>query len=425
MELLKSDVGNSTGPSGRSFRVVVDYHTYDDSTSDYYHIQRNTYIQVTAGSSTTWTTSCKPSWQDSSVSLSTAGVYAIIYQDIGWYRRGESTPSWSPSAQYTGNGGNTYKSSMSNSSYTFPTDVPSFSETPGTVLNPYFTVTDFSSRTYNSTLYDGATYDTMRKGSPTRLLYSRAIQVSKGTPVSVTCFSSNNDGATATSSSTSIYYAAMEFDANGYCVYDSGWLQMDGVWIAGEESGGQVPSGRDRSTVKWIIFLFRHGDNSNISYKSMLDITGYNMAISTYLTYTMDCNGGSIDGQNNLKYYRWDTRPTLRSTGLNSGNVAKSFVDPVRTGYRFLGWKITPAHRTAPTGLFSSETLNNYVASGNYYSFLFDDSTFTAQWEILNVAYGKQGGSYVLCNTYVKKDGIWCPAIPYSKDNGTYKQSTV
>lgn len=426
--LLQSDCGNEAGPSHK-FRVVCQ--TYVTETGDSgYHILRRYYIEVMPGhSSGTWCSTCKSSWNGSNVALGAAGAYDISDIDCGWQAYGTTLDTPSFYAGYTSNSGNVYRSTGTVSAYTVPqkpTSIPLWANTPGTNPDPYstFTASEFLSHAYNGTLYGSGGYDSQRNDSTARILLAYAIQVSYGDIVSLTGVTDINiEGSAVSGSGTDIYVAVMEYDAAGQCLLDASWIQVDSNWVAGQSNGGTVYG--NRGTVKWLVYLFRNGASSNITAQQVLNAMGNTIFFSRPFTYTVSGNGGTVEGSSSVKYYRWDTRTELRSVAGDSSYTAKSFVDPVRPGYRFSGWKIAPAHRTAPTGLFTSAALNNAVSSGKYYSYLFDDTTFTAQWEVANVAYIKQNESYVSCNTYIKKDGRWYPAIPYVKKDGAYKRSTI
>lgn len=88
---------------------------------------------------------------------------------------------------------------------------------------------------------------------------------------------------------------------------------------------------------------------------------------------------------------------------------------PTRKGYKFTSWN------TAQDGTGTS------YSPGQQYMLDRNGGTVTlyAQWEIANVAYIKQNGRYIPGNVFFKVNGQWCPAIPYVRDNGTYKQSTI
>lgn len=426
--LLQSDTGNEAGPNHK-FQVVCQT-WLTESGDNGYHIVRRYYIEVLPGhSSGTWCSTCKSSWNGANVALAAAGAYDISDIDCGWQAYGTTLDTPSFYAGYTSSSGNVYRSTGTISAYTVPqkpTSVPTWANTPGTNPNPYstFTASDFSSYAYNGTLYGSGSYDSMRSDNTKRILLAYAIQVSYGDIISLTGVTDISvEGSTVSGSGADIYVAVMEYDAAGQCLLDANWIQADCNWVAGQSNEGTVYG--NRGTVRWLVYLFRNGANSDITAQQVLNTMGSTIYFSRPFTYTVSGNGGLVEGSDSVKYYRCDTRTELRDTAANTSYTTKSFADPVRPGYRFSGWKIAPAHRTAPSGLFTSAALNNAVSSGKYYSYLFDDVTFTAQWEVANVAYIRQNGIYVPCNTYVKKDGCWCPAIPYVKKDGAYKRSTV
>ncbi len=395
--------GDSVGPGNRRFEARIDI-IINSETSTHCNISVRYYVQVTNGrtaAESPFTTTLRTTWtEDQTHSLKTVGEYAQVTENLGNVARG-TTITKSGSCWYSSSGGTTYRSNVS-ASYTVPgtppPTAPSWAALPGVTLNPYLTVSDMASAGYNITLWGGSnTYDTMMHEAPNRLMYARAIRVSKGTPVSVTgVYDNAADGAATTASAIGVHYNAMEFDANGKALYDAEWVQLDNVWIAGESGGSGTVLG-DRGTVRYIVFLFRYPDDSGISAGSFVNSIGGRMFLSTYFTYSIDCNGGTSDGKNTMTYYRWDTRHEMRSTWKHTSYTVETFQDPVRPGHKFLGWKIDTAHHADPTKVFTSAELNTQVQSGRYYSYLFDDSKFIAQWRTddFTLTLNSNGGSAI------------------------------
>lgn len=394
--LLQQDNGSEAGPSHK-FRVVCQ--TYCTETNDSgYHIVRRYYIEVLPGhDSGTWCRTCKSSWNGANVALGDAGAYDISDIDCGWQAYGTTLDSPSFYAGYTSNSGTTYRSTGTVTAYTIPqkpTTIPTWANTPGTNPNPYstFTSSEFLSYAYSGSLWGSGSYDSMRNDTNQRILLAYAIRVNYGDVVSCTGVTDiNTEGSSVSGSGTDIYVGAMEYDASGNCVCDASWMQVDNNWVVGSSAGSVLG---DRTTAAWLVYLFKDNANSVITAQQVLNALGSTVYFSKPFTYIINYGGGSLNSKTSDTFYRWDTRTELRSVAADTSYTTKSFADPTRTYYNFTGWKVTPTNRTAPNGLLSSATLNSNVSSGKYYSYLFDNATFTAQWDPwqCTIEYDANGG---------------------------------
>lgn len=129
------------------------------------------------------------------------------------------------------------------------------------------------------------------------------------------------------------------------------------------------------------------------------------MKYKTY-TLTINPNGGSFNGGGTSPI---NMSPLLQYNSSNWCDVS-SYI-PTRPGYEFLGFYDAngtivydsngAAYSTAHWSY--NGTTHVYVYEGNL--------TVYAQWKPANIAYYNKNGNWLLCNSYVKNNGTWKPAI--------------
>ena len=125
----------------------------------------------------------------------------------------------------------------------------------------YYKISDMTSCGENLT--NDATkdikYDSLMRSDTTRLTYQKKLPISQGTKVNLLATKSDTGkGGANLTDDEKVYWNVLEFDKNGYCLYDSGWLDMEDTWTAGKTTGGtSMNTSKKRSTVKYLIFLFR------------------------------------------------------------------------------------------------------------------------------------------------------------------------
>lgn len=164
-----------------------------------------------------------------------------------------------------------------------------------------------------------------------------------------------------------------------------------------------------------------NADGSGTSYsldagqtdKQLNNVILYAQWKANNYTLTLNANGGTV--------------PSSSVSMTYDSNVNGSFTDwnmPTRNGYKFKGW-----YTSETDGVQVYDETGYRTNDGTYFSEgvwkYADNVTLYAQWEVLNVAYYKSDGAYMLHNTYVKTADGWVKAIPYIKVNGEFKRGTV
>lgn len=129
------------------------------------------------------------------------------------------------------------------------------------------------------------------------------------------------------------------------------------------------------------------------------------MKYKTY-TLTVNPNGGSFNGGGTSSI---NMSPLLQYNSSTWCDVSNYI--PVRPGYEFLGF-----YDANGTIVYDSNGASYSTAHWHYngttHVYVYEDNlTVYAQWKPLNIAYLKKDESWVLCNTYVKDNGSWKPAI--------------
>ena len=228
-------------------------------------------------------------------------------------------------------------------------------------------------------------YDDAITDDSTRLLYQKKIEVTSGQVINIVAATQDTvtDSGKSLAGNNQFYWSVIELNELGEIVFDSAWLKTNQTWTVGVDTGGfsnpkNVSNSDRQSQVKYVIPVMRW-DNNDASIGS--GSTSINAAtvnasypvfyiVGTPFTYTFDSNGG------NKGTY------TRSRTGLGSLNAA--IEEPTRAGYRFAGWKVQGAATTdnlQKGQVYSTSTLQSMINSGEYWSSLFGNATFTAQWE--------------------------------------------
>lgn len=179
--------------------------------------------------------------------------------------------------------------------------------------------------------------------------------------------------------------------------------------------------------------------NANIELYAVWKVNSYKL--------TLNPDGGNIK----VSSY------TLTYDSSNYNNISDNI--PNRLGYNFLGWYTTKQESMIPEDsdivieeetnegieeinevqTIVNEVINDVqvydsnglaIYDGEYWSengtYVNDsDLTLYAHWEYQNIAYCKIDNEYKICNSYVKKDGKWRPAMLYNKIDGEYVKSII
>ncbi len=206
------------------------------------------------------------------------------------------------------------------------------------------------------------------------------------------------------------YWSIVEYDINGNAIFDGAWKGCDQTWTIGQSHNGTDygtdghaygVSQKDREEiVSYIMPIFRwnNGDSSvgggqdTFIKPSMIRNFYPNFYLVTDpFAYTFDCNGGTAEGADEYTRYR------LGMESLPDDTI----IEPTRAGYTFSGWKITGGSGKQEGLVYSTKQLTAMLQDGKYWSSLFENATFEAQWSI---------NSYPLdvnCYYYDEKTGSW------------------
>lgn len=253
--------------------------------------------------------------------------------------------------------------------------------------------------TYNDLIYGNEThyFDNLLESSTSRVLYARKIRVEDNETINIVA--TKNDtvdaGGESINSGLKFYWCIEEWNESGNIVYDGGWRQAKDSWTIGrstnEDSGYGIngyPYGVSQhtrqSSVRYITPIFRwnngseasgSGQSLSLNAKQLSDAFPIFYIVKDNFTYTLDCNGGTARKGNEDK-----GSYTVERLGISSINT-DSIVEPHRQGYTFTGWKVTGGTGKQKDKVYSTDTLKSMMSDGKYWSSLFENATFTAQWK--------------------------------------------
>ena len=234
-------------------------------------------------------------------------------------------------------------------------------------------------------------FDDIRLEASSRVTYTRKIRVDSGQRLTIVAAQEDTADAGGSSENAGLqfYWSVCEYDENGNIVFDGGWRGSSGTWTVGVTENGDTgygksgyPNGEDISTrqskVRYVVPIFRWnngdetvGSGSNLALKKA-DIPDrfYVFTMITYpFTYTFNLNGGQVNGSGSAV--------TMQRLGIENVSVPAT---PTRPGYVFTGWKITSTGGKQAGKVYDAGQLSEMFTDGKYWSSLFADATFEAQW---------------------------------------------
>lgn len=360
--VLNTYYGAEVGPSPQKFRVVYQLgYSQTDNIKGWY-LQGRMYVEVTNGQSSVWTSNCKPSWQDSRVSLSTAGIYADSgWLDIGWVARDKSH-TFACSASYTGGSGTVYKSEIYETYETLPVTA--------VYINYRGNYADTFGSGWNTA--NGFTNCAQSAGSLSANMGTYPFYINQAYP----------NGLHNYSHATSATYAGRRgYNATGY-------------WNTKPDGSG-VSIGENTA--------FANG--GDIAYLLGVDIGVESKWVDMYPMWTpwkhtvvFDTAGGSGTFASQTKTY---------------GSVF--YIDsktPVRNGYEFIGWLGSNGKTYNPGQAYDYDQNGGTVV-------------LTAQWKASYNCHVNDGGTWrqgmaFVCNA----NGQWQQGWPHINDAGTWRQGS-
>ena len=234
-------------------------------------------------------------------------------------------------------------------------------------------------------------FDNIRLDTMSRVTYARKVRVASGQRLTIVAAKDDtaDAGGSTENAGLQFYWSVGEYDENGNIVFDGGWRSSSGTWTVGVTENGDTgygksgyPNGEDISTrqnkVRYVVPIFRwnNGDESVGSGGDSVLIKGQiaNMfpvftMITDPFTYTFNLNGGQVNGSGNVV--------TMQRLGIENVSVPAT---PTRPGYVFTGWKITSTGGKQAGKVYDAGQLTEMFTDGKYWSSLFADATFEAQW---------------------------------------------
>lgn len=191
-------------------------------------------------------------------------------------------------------------------------------------------------------------------------------------------------GGSPTNDGLTFYYCLTEWDAYGNLLFDSDWSPTSDIWELRKSTNGVLPPGveeEDRLYNQfYFLFYFRY-NNSDPSLGSGTEPIDAQKVMSAFKNmyvvyddffYLFDANGGTVEGGNRVQTKRF---------GIQSTSAP---ADPVRAGYDFTGWKIVSEFGKQTGRTYTTAQLNAMLSDGLYYSSLFGNTCFEAQWKARN-----------------------------------------
>ena len=238
-------------------------------------------------------------------------------------------------------------------------------------------------------------YNNVVGNEDSRVMYAHKLRVTDGMTVSIVAAQNDTEdegGLTYIKGNNSgnnlyFYWSMGEYDADGNVVFDGDWRGVNESWTVGQElnhssyGASGYPSGisqSDReSRVAYVMPVFRWakgslavGGGSEHTFRpdNLHDRFDIIQLVTKPFTYTFYADGGTFsDG--GVK--------SMERLGINNVSVVET---PTRPGYVFTGWKITSAGGKQAGKVYDAGQLATMLSDSKYYSSLFADATFEAQW---------------------------------------------
>ena len=239
-------------------------------------------------------------------------------------------------------------------------------------------------------------YDNVVEQVDSRAMYAHKLRVADGMTVSIVAAQNDTEdegGLTYIKGNNSgnnlyFYWSMGEYDADGNVVFDGDWRGVNESWTVGQERNHDTygtsgyPYGVSQSErqqrVTYIMPVFRWAKGSlavgggmdNIFYMQNLhDSFDIIQLVTQPFTYTFYADGGAFSDGGSVK--------SMERLGINNVSVPET---PTRPGYVFTGWKITSTGGKQAGKVYDAGQLATMLSDSKYYSSLFANATFEAQW---------------------------------------------
>ena len=234
-------------------------------------------------------------------------------------------------------------------------------------------------------------FDDIRLDTISRVTYGRKVRVDSGQRFAIVAAKEDtaDTGGSSENAGLQFYWSVCEYDENGNIVYDGGWRGSDSTWTVGNTENGDTgyglsgyPNGEDKNSrqnkVRYVVPIFRwnngdetvgSGSNSKITKVQIANkFYVFNMITDPFI-YTFNLNGGQVNGSGNAV--------TMQRLGIENVSIPAT---PTRNGYVFTGWKITSTGGKQAGKIYDAGQLAEMFTDGKYWSSLFANATFEAQW---------------------------------------------
>ena len=250
----------------------------------------------------------------------------------------------------------------------------------------------------DGTIYTGTNhhYDNVVGNEDSRVMYAHKLRVTDGMTVSIVAAQNDTEdegGLTYIKGNNSgnnlyFYWSMGEYDADGNVVFDGDWRGVNESWTVGQElnhssyGASGYPSGisqSDReSRVAYVMPVFRWakgslavGGGSENTFRPGQLANGFEIIqlVTKPFAYTFYADGGTFSDGGGVK--------SMERLGINNVSVVET---PTRPGYVFTGWKITSAGGKQAGKVYDAGQLVTMLSDSKYYSSLFANATFEAQW---------------------------------------------
>ena len=234
-------------------------------------------------------------------------------------------------------------------------------------------------------------FDDIKLKASSRVTYGRKIRVNFGQRFAIIAAKEDtaDAGGSTENAGLQFYWSVGEYDENGNIVFDGGWRGSNGTWTVGVTENGDTgygksgyPNGEDISTrqnkIRYVVPIFRWnngdetvGSGSDLTLRPTQIASMFSVftMITDPFTYTFNLNGGQVNGSGSAV--------TMQRLGIENVSVPQT---PTRNGYVFTGWKITSAGGKQAGKIYDAGQLAEMFTDGKYWSSLFANATFEAQW---------------------------------------------
>ncbi len=234
-------------------------------------------------------------------------------------------------------------------------------------------------------------FDDIKLKASSRVTYGRKIRVNFGQRFAIVAAKEDtaDAGGSTENAGLQFYWSVGEYDENGNIVFDGGWRSSSGTWTVGVTENGDTgygksgyPNGEDISTrqnkIRYVVPIFRWnngdetvGSGSDLTLRPTQIASMFSVftMITDPFTYTFNLNGGQVNGSGSAV--------TMQRLGIENVSVPAT---PTRPGYVFTGWKITSTGGKQAGKVYDAGQLGEMFTDGKYWSSLFEDATFEAQW---------------------------------------------